>query len=226
MAKFPTRHFCPAASIQPMNRHIEAQPFCLLKIKFDGAVAGAILQAKAWFNAVRYCMKSPTIVGLLSAWVIRTFLSVSVALLAVAQPCKADTPVRLVAAAEQPLDFKEVFEVLRTNLPGVDEQELSRAAARGLISQLRPKVTLVADSQVTNTATNITATHSSLFDKSYAYVRPGQITTGSDKKFADAIAKLNTNRLKGIVIDLRFSAGEDYPRQPPSRTDSSARNSH
>jgi len=142
-------------------------------------------------------MKPPTIIGLLSLSM-GTLFSLSATSVTAANP------------AEQPLDFKEVFDVLRTNLPGIDEQELNRAAARGLISQLRPKVTLAAESQPTNTATNITATHTTIFEKSYAYVRPGQVTTGSDKKFADALARLNTNRLKGIVLDLRFSGGEDY----------------
>ena len=114
--------------------------------------------------------------------------------------------------AETPLDFKEVFEVIRTNLPGVTEPELNHAAARGLIAQLRSKVTLIAEQQSTNSAlTNVAGVRTLVFDKFYGYVRPGQVTAGADKKFGEALAGLSkTNRLKGLVLDLRFSGGEDY----------------
>ena len=116
------------------------------------------------------------------------------------------------AGAEPALDFKEVFEVIRTNLPGINEQELNRAAARGLIAQLRSKVTLVTDQQSTNAAaTNVTGSKTVVFDKSYGYLRMGQLGTGADKTFTDALAGLTkTNRLKGLVLDLRFSGGEEY----------------
>jgi carboxyl-terminal processing protease len=116
------------------------------------------------------------------------------------------------ASASTPsIEFKEVFEVVRTNLPGITEEELYRAAARGLIAQLRPKVTL-ADEQSANTAlTNLSTLRALTVDKFYAYVRVGQVASGADSKFADTLASLNkTNRFKGIVLDLRFSGGEDY----------------
>src|SRR5438105_15545606 len=39
-------------------------------------------------------------------------------------------------------EFKELYELLHTNLTGVTEAELNRAAVRGLIEQLAPRVTL------------------------------------------------------------------------------------
>jgi hypothetical protein len=109
------------------------------------------------------------------------------------------------------LDFKEVFEVLRTNLAGMDEQEIKRAAARGLIAQLRGRVTLLAEPTTNSIATNIAGPRSMVFDKAYGYVRLGEITAGAENKFAEALANVTkTNRLKGLVLDLRFSGGEDY----------------
>ena len=115
------------------------------------------------------------------------------------------------SSAEKPLDFKEVFEVLRANLPGVSEVELTNAAARGLISQLRPRVTLVADAAVTNGVnTNLTALRTATYDQSYGYLRLGAVVDGSAKRFNDALGGLRTNKLKGLVLDLRFSGGDDY----------------
>ena len=42
-------------------------------------------------------------------------------------------------------DFKEVYDLLRTNLTGATDENLNRAAVQGLVSQFPGKVSLVAE---------------------------------------------------------------------------------
>ena len=113
-------------------------------------------------------------------------------------------------AAEQPLDFKEVYDLLRANLAGTDEAALDQAAAEGLIAKLYPKVALVTDGS--SSATNPpSAIKTAVFDSTYGYLRVGPIGPGAEKELAAAYKELNSaNRLKGLVVDLRFSGGYDY----------------
>src|SRR5438874_7791005 len=53
---------------------------------------------------------------------------------------------RPVFAANVSVPFREIYDLLRTNLAGVSEAQLDHAAAAGLIEHLRPKVT-VADAK-------------------------------------------------------------------------------
>lgn len=109
-------------------------------------------------------------------------------------------------------DFKEVYELLRANLAGVDEADLNRAAVQGLLSELQPRVALAGEPDATTAATNASAViRTALFDGAYGYVRVGQVGAGLDTQLAQAFKELaSTNQLKGIVIDLRFASGQDY----------------
>ena len=113
-------------------------------------------------------------------------------------------------AAEQGLDFKEVYELLRENLAGADEAALDQAAAQGLIAKLYPKVALVTNgnSSVTNPSPTI---KTAVFDSAYGYLRVGQIGAGSEEQLESAYKELIAgNRLKGLVVDLLFSGGHEY----------------
>jgi hypothetical protein len=117
-----------------------------------------------------------------------------------------------VGADSGPPQFREVYDLLRTNLNGVGERELNRAAVYGLIDQLSPKVTLVDDkdwhANETNSAVALKAT---VFESAFGYLRLGQFGEGADKKLIEAYRQMaSTNRLKGLVVDLRYSEGQDY----------------
>src|SRR5215212_7663950 len=89
--------------------------------------------------------------------------------------CALGTP--LFGAAEAP-PFREIYDLLRTNLGGVSETQLDRAAAVGLIDQLKPKVMLVDGKE--QAATNATlSAKASVFDSSYGYVRVNQLGEGT-----------------------------------------------
>lgn len=107
--------------------------------------------------------------------------------------CLALSLVRLGwAAEERGLDFKEVYDLLRTNLAGVTESELNQAAAEGLIAQLHPKVWLL-----TNGAPSVSATgavfRTTAYDKAYGYVRLGEIQPGTDKQLRTAYQNLSSS---------------------------------
>src|SRR5258706_8470813 len=110
------------------------------------------------------------------------------------------------------LDFKEVYASIREHLVGTTDAELNRAAVKGLLSTLAPKVSLVENDAATNAAANSPIiSRASLYDGNIAYLRIGRVDDGLAKAVRDASEKLgSTNKLKGIVLDLRFAGGDDY----------------
>ena len=113
---------------------------------------------------------------------------------------------------EEAPDFKEVYELVRTNLAGVSEAELNAAAVRGLVSALAPKAALATNTAATNAqASAPVVIRSNLFEGGIAYVRIGRVEEGLDKAVGEACRKLGvTNSLKGVVLDVRYARGEDY----------------
>lgn len=117
--------------------------------------------------------------------------------------------------------FEEVYELLRKNLAGVSEAELEQAAVAGLIHQLHPMVTLLTNTGPLNPNSGPRASGSTLnvaptlvgqlFEGVYAYFRFNTIAGDIDKEFSAALKRLaSTNRLRGLVLDLRFTDGDDY----------------
>ena len=115
-------------------------------------------------------------------------------------------------AANVTAPFREVYDLLRTNLTGVSEEQLDRAAAAGLIEHLGPKVTLVdSKEEQTLSKTDAPLAKGSLFDRSYACIRLSEFAPGTEKSFNEAYQQLaSTNKLKGLIVDLRYSQGQDY----------------
>jgi hypothetical protein len=114
------------------------------------------------------------------------------------------------AADAQPLDYKEVYDLLRNNLMGVTDTELNQAAAQGLLGQLQPKVWLVTNETQTAAGTGAVL-RTAVYDKSFGYIRIGQFLDGTAQQLSTAYQTLAaSNRLKGLVLDLRFANGYDY----------------
>jgi C-terminal processing protease CtpA/Prc len=89
---------------------------------------------------------------------------------------------------------------------------LNQAAVQGLLQQLQPQVTLLAG-PTTNASPADTApvANVKVFDDTFGYVRVGQVGAGLDQALQTAVESLMaTNRLKGLVLDLRFASGQDY----------------
>ena len=114
------------------------------------------------------------------------------------------------AATNQPPDFQEVYDLLRSHLAGSNEKELNHAAVQGLVSQLYPRVSIVTNAPKSNAETKLVS-KTSLFDGPIGYVRIARVGDGLANAIHDAHRELNTtNKLKGLVFDLRFANGDDY----------------
>ncbi len=114
--------------------------------------------------------------------------------------------------AAEPVSFQELFDVLKANLTGVSEDDLNRAAVAGLVKQLGPQVSLVGGDAAAPADTNATPMlTAAVFDRFYGYVRISRVAPGLDREFTNAVQHLlATNKIKGLVLDLRFAGGQDY----------------
>lgn len=117
----------------------------------------------------------------------------------------------LAAPDKEPFDFQEVFQLLKANLAGATEAELNQAAVRGLLDQLAAKVSVVGEpSRSSDPGTNAAVT-GTVFDRNYGYIRITRLSGGLAEEFRTSFDRLRaTNALKGLVLDLRFTDGQDY----------------
>jgi Peptidase family S41 len=114
------------------------------------------------------------------------------------------------ATGKQSMQFEEVFNLLREQMAGFKDADLSRAAAEGLIEKLSPRVTLVGGASAAG-STNTEPVQARVFDGAFGYVRVGRLVAGVEKEFNTVVDGLrSTNRLKGLVLDLRYATGLDY----------------
>lgn len=116
-------------------------------------------------------------------------------------------------AATQPSapDFQEVYQLIRAHLAGVSEADLNRTAVQGLISGLAPRVTLEpAGNQPLELTGGPLIKASQTYDGTVAYVRVSRVEEGLAKALREFYQSVRTNKLSGLVLDLRFVAGSDY----------------
>ncbi len=108
-------------------------------------------------------------------------------------------------------DFNEVYNLVKQHLTGISEAELNRAAVQGLITALAPKVSLAgAEPPGTNSSAAL-VTKTSLFDGPIGYIRVGRVGEGLASAIRKAWQDLgSSNKLDGLVLDLRYSDGSDY----------------
>jgi len=116
------------------------------------------------------------------------------------------------AHGAEPAEFKEVFELIRANAAGVSEAELNRAAVDGLLAKVNARAWLVDPAKAAASDGHAAPVSSSaLFDESYGYIRITRLGSRLPEQFAAALAQLQaTNKIKGLVIDLRYAGGNDY----------------
>jgi hypothetical protein len=115
------------------------------------------------------------------------------------------------AQAQSPApDFKEVYDLIRSHLAGISEAELNRTAVEALVSALGPKVSLVGVDSASTNAGAALVSKSALFEGKIGYLRVNRVEDGLDKVLDEAYEKLATNKLNGVVIDLRYATGQNY----------------
>ncbi len=116
------------------------------------------------------------------------------------------------AATNTVPDFRVVFDLVRANLVGVSEADLNRAAVEGLLAGLRGKVLLVTDSNLPIASTNAPLLgKTNLLDDDIGYLRVSHVAEGLAGALNAAYQTLSaSNKLKGLVLDLRFADGQDF----------------
>jgi len=114
-------------------------------------------------------------------------------------------------------DFKEVYDLIRTHLVGVTPAQLDEAAVQGLVSRLAPQVALVTNgASAKPAATAPLVSNTEVFDSDVFYVRVGRVGQGLATAIRNAWSKSTTsNKLKGVVLDLRYTEGRDYGAVAP-----------
>ena len=110
-------------------------------------------------------------------------------------------------------DFKEVYDLLRANLPGTTDESLNRAAVEGLLAQFHGKVLLAGGAQDgSGTLSGGTAlSKSTVLENNVAYWCVSRVTGNLAGELGAAYRVLTTtNKVVGAVLDLRFASGDDY----------------
>ncbi|MBC8094982.1 MAG: hypothetical protein H7Y43_04140, partial [Akkermansiaceae bacterium] len=106
-------------------------------------------------------------------------------------------------------DFQEVYQLIKAH-SGLSDAELNRAAVQGFVSALGPKALLVTTEKVAPAAAP-QLSKVALFDDNNVYLRVAHVGDGLAKEIGNAYQRINsTNKLSGIVLDLRYTDGRDY----------------
>ena len=116
------------------------------------------------------------------------------------------------AETNTPPHFQEVFRLLRANLPNATEEELNQAAVQGLLDRFKPRVILVTNESAREAGGKTPpVSRTEVYDKFYGYVRVDRVTGSLSREIVSAWERLNaSNKLKGLILDLRFATGDDY----------------
>ena len=109
-------------------------------------------------------------------------------------------------------DFKEVYDLVRAHLAGMSEAQLNQAAVQALVGGLGPRVSLVTNAAAAHARADAPlVSKSSVFDGAIGYVRIERVGDGLAAAVREACSKLSaTNKLAGVILDLRYAAGDDY----------------
>jgi carboxyl-terminal processing protease len=117
----------------------------------------------------------------------------------------------LAAGTNASPDFQEVYDLIRQHASGLSPEQLNRAAVQGLISALGSRVSLGTNNPSTETSDKKPVAESILFDGNIAYLRIARVTDGLAKAISSSCDAIkSTNKISGIVLDLRYTSGSDY----------------
>ena len=109
-------------------------------------------------------------------------------------------------------DFKDVYDAIRAHAAGLSEAELNRAAVQGLVTELGPRVMLLTNGAPSGASSGVPLVgKSSVMEGEIAYLRVERVGAGLANAIREAWQALDrTNKLKGVVLDLRYTDGNDY----------------
>jgi len=125
--------------------------------------------------------------------------------------CSGLTALAAESGSTAPPDLKEVLDLVRANLPGVSESELNQAVVDGLSATLRGKVRVDGGAKKPETPTTPAVARAGVVEESFACLRVARVEAGLAGEIKAGVQQINaTNKLKGVVLDLRFCDGEDF----------------
>ena len=109
-------------------------------------------------------------------------------------------------------DFKEVYDLVHAHLAGMSEAQMNQAAVQALVSGLGPRVTLITNGAAGKARAEAPLiSRSNVFNGAIAYIRVEQVGDGLANAVREACKRLEgTNRLDGLILDLRYAAGDAY----------------
>lgn len=102
--------------------------------------------------------------------------------------------------------LQQVAELLRQNTPDMDPDALDHAAVEGIVESFGGRVTLLNPRE-----TSAPELKMRLFEDAYFYLRPQIVSPGLAREIELAVKSAYlTNRLQGLVLDLRFTGGQSH----------------
>jgi len=109
-------------------------------------------------------------------------------------------------------DFKQVYDLLRTNLGGMSDEQLNTVAVEGLLKALHGRATLVGGpANRAHPQGRPELIESAVLEGDIAYLRVAQVGGSLADQLAAAYHGLaSTNKIAGVTLDLRFAGGNDY----------------
>ncbi|HWC58047.1 MAG TPA: S41 family peptidase [Verrucomicrobiae bacterium] len=108
-------------------------------------------------------------------------------------------------------DFQEVYDLIRQHATGLSTEELNRAAVQGLVTALGPRVALGTNDVAASASDKRPLAETIVFDGDIAYFRIARVSDGLAKAISDSYGQIKaTNKVNGVVLDLRFASGSDY----------------
>lgn len=117
----------------------------------------------------------------------------------------------LVGAETPTPKFQQAYDLIKQNLPGISEQELDEAALLGLVKQLEPKVSLIGTNLPPSTLANPQEFKASVIESNVARIQLSKIDANTAPKLTTWLSQVPaTNKLAGLILDLRYASGDDY----------------
>ena len=110
--------------------------------------------------------------------------------------------------------FDTIYNLVRSNLTGVSEAELNRAATDGFIHELKGRVSLSGEKKSVGKKSGAAAGllgKPAIYENVFSYLRVLRVADGLAEKLAGTVEEQRAaGKVKGLVIDLRYTTGTDY----------------
>ena len=109
--------------------------------------------------------------------------------------------------------YEEIFELIRTELPEISEQDLQHAALQGILTEFQSQIEL--ESAISNDAHSklqqASIAKNEMLAENIAYLRLHVISQDLEKMLREEIESMRIEKgAKGLVLDLRYAYGSDY----------------